>query len=150
MSRHFYRDPLPMSGDVIPAHDWPTVQPTPDPNRRDSAFQTPTIQVAISRRPRWSWSRSTGELHSRFLDSLASHELNSMLSDVWEKHGDGSVKAVVLHFFDPTWPQDHAGVLRAYGYQRSISHAGQGVDAVPEMAFVTTSPRLMKREATER
>jgi hypothetical protein len=121
MSNHYYRMPLPVSGDFIPATFWPT-KPTPDVNRRDSAFTQPTMAEATARRPRWSYNKTTKVLTSRYLTALDARELNSMLSDVWSKHGEDSVSMVQIHIH-PTWCQDHAGVLRAYGV-RALHRSG--------------------------
>jgi hypothetical protein len=144
-NRHYFRDPLPLNGDFIPAVYWPTGQPTPDPNRRDSAFSRPTIAEAAARRPRWGYNTTTKVLTSRYLTALDAREINETLQDVWTRHGENSVSSIVLHMH-PDWCQNHAGVLRAYQYERCIALESSGVE---DMAFVTYKPRLWKRESTE-
>jgi hypothetical protein len=142
MSRHYYRDPLPLNGDFIPATYWPVGQPKPDISlQRDNAFSRPTIAEAAARRPRWSYNTTTKVLTSRYLTALDAREINETLQDVWTRHGENSVSSIVLHMH-PTWCQGHAGVLRVYGYERCIALESSGVE---EMVFVTRAPRLWKR-----
>src|SRR5258708_26413215 len=102
MSRHYYRDPLPTSSEFIPSIPWGPTQPDISLQRDRQALVEPSVASLIARRSRWSFSISTGELHSRFLTDLDAREINAMLEDVWDKYGESAVKAVVLHL-EPEW-----------------------------------------------
>jgi hypothetical protein len=93
--------------------------------------------------PRWVYSKSLKTLTSRFLNrGLEATEVNERLNDCWQKHGPGSVEAIVIHC-DPDWCQDNPGLLRAYKYDRAIWLESSGVTRCHEMAWITRSPRLM-------
>jgi hypothetical protein len=144
MSRHFYRDPLPLNADYIAAHDWPDPnRPAPkDVNRRDSAFGGPTIQEGTARRPRWAYSKSQRRLISRYLLELDAQEINDSITQCRSRYGEDAVASIELHIW-PEAAQAKAGVLKAYGYERSVALESSGVDRIDELVFVTHVPRIM-------
>jgi hypothetical protein len=145
MSRHFYRDPLPLNADYIPSI--PDENTRPDISlRRDSAFSSPTIQEGNARRPRWAYSKSQRRLISRYLLELDAQEINDSITQCRSRYGDDAVASIELHIW-PEAAQAKAGVLKAYGYERSVALESSGVDRIDELVFVTHVPRIMKAVA---
>jgi len=138
---------VPWSPEHIPAHDWPSTRPQADINSQGSAFK-PQLVDALQMYPCWKYRIASKRLVSHFLRTLDARDINEAITHYRAKFGDDAISSIELHVAVDV-AQEQAALLKHMDYERAIALESSGFSRCEELAFLTTRPRLWKRENTE-
>jgi hypothetical protein len=119
------------SPDFIPANP-PVAAALLDPNRRDNTLQPQMTEAQWHAfKPRWSFSRSKGELESPYyMPEVDPREINHILSVAWQNHDKHAVKTIVL-WLSPECVDGQFSQLKHYGFERAEHREKK----IPQLCF---------------
>lgn len=137
---------VPWNSDFVPAHVWGDPQ-TPDINSQGSAFR-PVVIDAMQMYPCWKYRIASKRLVSHFLRTLDARDINEAITHYRAKFGDDAISSIELHIAVDV-AQEKAALLKHMDYERAIALESSGFSRCEELAFLTTRPRLFKRDTTE-
>ena len=138
---------VPWSADFITASPAWGGPPAPSVNDRGSAFK-PQLADALQMYPCWKYQIASKRLVSHFLRTLEARDINEAINHYRSKFGDDAITSIELHVAVDV-ARDNAALLKHMDYERAIALESSGLERVEELAFLTTRPRLWKRETTE-
>jgi hypothetical protein len=137
---------VPWNAEHIPAHDWPS-RPQADVNHQGNAFR-PAVIDAMQMYPCWRYRIASKRLVSHFLRTLDARDINEAITHYRVKFGDDAISSIELHIAVDV-AQEKAALLKHMDYERAIALESSGFSRCEELAFLTTHPRLFKRDTTE-
>jgi hypothetical protein len=98
--------------------------------------------------PCWKYRTESKRLVSHFLRTLDARDINEAITHYRVKFGDDAISSIELHVSVET-AQNNAALLKHMDYERAIALESSGFSRCEELAFLTTRPRLWRRDATE-
>jgi hypothetical protein len=121
----------------------PSIPDTPkasrDVNRREQKlFPIESVAEWRSKKQRWSFSKTTGELESpHVLLGVDGRDINQVLARAWNDYGKDAVKRIILNISVECREDATFALLRHYGFER----AGHRETKVPQLVYVGPAKR---------